>query len=89
MGIFGQLKSAAWRNDDWTAMCEQSRQRAYELLIGNARALGANAVVGLRYDSAELGVASGGATTEVVCYGTAVIIEPDIRAPDSVRVSAI
>lgn len=58
----------------YTEMCEQARGHAYELLIEHARELGANAVVGLRYDASE--VMSSGSATEVLCYGTAVIIEP-------------
>ena len=56
-------------------MCEQTRQQAYDLLVDHARALGANAIVGLRYDASE--VASGAKATEVLCYGTAVVIGPE------------
>ena len=55
-------------------MCEQARQHAYDLMIQHARELGANAVVGLRYDASE--VVSKVSTTEVLCYGTAVVIVP-------------
>ena len=57
-------------------MCEQTRQQAYDLLIDHARQLGANAVVGLRYDASDIGSGHSGAT-EVLCYGTAVVIEPE------------
>ena len=53
-------------------MCEQARQQAYDILIEHARQIGADAVIGLRYDASE--VANG--ATEVLCYGTAVVIEP-------------
>jgi uncharacterized protein YbjQ (UPF0145 family) len=53
-------------------MCEQAREQAYEMCIQHARELGANAIVGLAYDSSEVGVQSG--ATEVLCYGTAVVI---------------
>ena len=56
-------------------MCEQARQQAYELLIQHAEEMGGNAVVGLRYDASE--VVSKGSATEVLCYGTAVVIEPE------------
>ena len=59
--------------------CEQARQQAYDLLIQHALELGANAVVGLRYDASE--VASKSSATEVLCYGTAVVIEPAGTAP--------
>jgi uncharacterized protein YbjQ (UPF0145 family) len=52
-------------------MCEQARQQAYDLMIEHARDVGANAIVGMRYDAAEAVQRS----TEVLCYGTAVVIE--------------
>jgi uncharacterized protein YbjQ (UPF0145 family) len=54
-------------------MCEQARQQAYDLMIEHATALGANAVVGLRYDASE--VVGRESATGVLCYGTAVVIE--------------
>lgn len=75
-GILGGLKSIiGGRIGAYTEMCEQTRQQAYDLLIDHALALGANAVVGLRYDASE--VASRSGATEVLCYGTAVLIEPE------------
>src|SRR5882672_11819800 len=72
-GILGGLKSIiGGRIGAYTEMCEQTRQQAYDLLIDHAVAIGANAIVGLRYDASE--VTRGG--TEVLCYGTAVVIEP-------------
>src|SRR5438046_8888912 len=76
-GITGGLKSIIGGNiGAYTEMCEQARQQAYDLLIDHARAVGANAIVGLRYDASEIGGKASGAT-EVLCYGTAVIIEPE------------
>ena len=73
-GILGGLKAiVGGRVGAYTEMCEQTRQQAYDLLIDHARALGANAVVGLRYDASEIGAKSSSAT-EVLCYGTAVVI---------------
>ncbi|HOW69791.1 MAG TPA: YbjQ family protein [Phycisphaerae bacterium] len=75
-GILGGLKSiVGGRIGAYTEMCEQARQQAYELLVDHAIALGANAVVGLRFDASE--VASKFSATEVLCYGTAVVIEPE------------
>jgi len=56
----------------FTNLCEQTRQDALEQMLEHARGLGANAVIGLRYDATEImqGV------TEVLCYGTAVLVEP-------------
>jgi uncharacterized protein YbjQ (UPF0145 family) len=74
-GIVGGLKSIiGGRIGAYTEMCEQTRQQAYELMLDHAKAMGANAVVGLRYDAGE--VASKFSATEVLCYGTAVVIEP-------------
>lgn len=74
-GLLGGLKNLiGGRIGSYTEMCEQTRQHAYDLMIEHARQLDANAVVGLRYDATE--VASKFSATEVLCYGTAVVIEP-------------
>ncbi len=74
-GIVGGLKSIiGGRIGAYTEMCEQARQQAYDLMIEHALELGANALVGLRYDASE--VASTSNATEVLCYGTAVVVEP-------------
>jgi uncharacterized protein YbjQ (UPF0145 family) len=73
-GIIGGLKNIiGGRIGAYTEMCEQARQQAYDLMLEHARNAGANAVVGLRYDASE--VVSKGSATEVLCYGTAVVIE--------------
>ena len=73
-GIMGGLKSIiGGQIGAYTTMCEQTRQQAYELLVDHAVALGANAIVGLRYESSEIGSGA----TEVLCYGTGVVIEPE------------
>jgi uncharacterized protein YbjQ (UPF0145 family) len=56
----------------YTELCEHARQDAYERLCQHAAALGANAILGLRYDATE--VSPG--VTEVLCYGTAVVVVP-------------
>jgi len=56
----------------YTELCERARQDAYERMCAHAAALGANAITGLRYDATE--VMAG--VTEVLCYGTAVVVEP-------------
>lgn len=77
-GFFGGLKSiVGGRIESYTQMCEQARSQAFELLIDHARAVGANAVVGLRFESADV---AGKGATEVLCYGTAVVIEPTTSA---------
>jgi uncharacterized protein YbjQ (UPF0145 family) len=71
-GIFGGLKSILGGTiGSYTEMCEQTRQEAYNLMIEHARAVGANAIVGVSYDASE--VVAG--ATEVLCYGTAVVID--------------
>ena len=56
----------------FTDLCEQTRREALDRMLKHAAAVGANAVIGLRYDATEImqGV------TEVLCYGTAVLVEP-------------
>ena len=57
----------------YTQLCERTRNDAFDLMLQHARELGANAVIGVRYDATE--VAQG--VTEVLCYGTAVIVTPE------------
>ena len=74
-GIMGGLKNIIGGNiGAYTEMCEQARRQAYLSMIEHAEELGANAILGMRYDAAE--VVSKGSATEVLCYGTAVVIEP-------------
>ena len=56
----------------YTDLCERARQDAYERMCAHATERGANAIIGLRYDATE--VMAG--VTEVLCYGTAVVVEP-------------
>ena len=56
----------------YTAMCERARDDAFREMITHANELGANAVIGVRYDATE--IAPG--ISEVLCYGTAVQVEP-------------
>ena len=56
----------------YTKLAEQSRQQAYDLLVAHATALGANAVIAMRYDANEISAG----VTEVLAYGTAVVVEP-------------
>jgi uncharacterized protein YbjQ (UPF0145 family) len=56
----------------WTTLCEQTRADAFEIMIQHATEVGANAVIGARYDTTELSQG----VTEVLAYGTAVIVEP-------------
>jgi uncharacterized protein YbjQ (UPF0145 family) len=56
----------------WTQLCEQARADAFDIMIQHATEVGANAVIGARYDTTELSQG----VTEVLAYGTAVIVEP-------------
>lgn len=77
-GIVGGLKNiVGGRIGAYTEMCEQARAQAYDLLCSHAEHMGANAIVGMRYDASE--VVSKGSATEVLCYGTAVVVVPEGR----------
>ena len=74
-GIMGGLKSMIGGNiGAYAEMCEQARQQAYDIMIEHAIARGANAIVGVRYGASDMGGTS--AATEVLCYGTAVVVRP-------------
>ena len=73
-GILGGLKSIiGGQIGAYTDMCDQARQTAYDLMIEHAREVGANAVIGMSFDASE--VAARASATEVLCYGTAVVLE--------------
>jgi len=55
----------------YTKLCEKTREESYELMVKHAEKLGANAIIAVRYDANE--VMQG--VTEVLCYGTAVVVE--------------
>jgi uncharacterized protein YbjQ (UPF0145 family) len=57
---------------EYTVMIEEARRHAIDRLVQNATAMGANAVVMMRFDSSEIGQTM----SEIVAYGTAVVIEP-------------
>jgi len=55
----------------YTKLCEQTRQESFDMMIKHAEELGANAIVGIRYDATEIA----GGITEVLCYGTAITVK--------------
>ena len=57
----------------FTELCEKTRSDSFELMINHAEAIGANAIIGVRYDTTD--VLQG--VSEVLCYGTAVYIEKE------------
>jgi uncharacterized protein YbjQ (UPF0145 family) len=59
------------RSETFTQLCETAREEAFQLMKSHALRLGANAVLGIRYDTGPMVGAA-----EVLCYGTAVVVEP-------------
>ena len=57
---------------EYTQLLEEARRHAVDRMVQNAQAMGANAVVMMRFDSSEMGQTM----SEIVAYGTAVIVEP-------------
>jgi uncharacterized protein YbjQ (UPF0145 family) len=57
----------------FTELCEKTRGEAFDMMLRHAQEMGANAVIGIRYDATE--VMQG--VTEVLCYGTAVLVEAE------------
>ena len=62
---------------EYTSLLEDTRRQALDRLVKNATLMGANAVISMRFDSSELA----GTMSEIVAYGTAVVVEPDASAP--------
>src|SRR2546430_16709157 len=61
----------------YTELAEHARQEAYVIMLQHAAALGANGVIGVRYDATEMSQG----VTEVICYGTAVVLEQEQAHP--------
>lgn len=55
----------------WSRLCEETRKEAFDIMMQHATEIGANAIIGARYDTTEMG----GGATEVLAYGTAVVVE--------------
>jgi uncharacterized protein YbjQ (UPF0145 family) len=71
--VFGGLQTLFGGNITiYTKLCEETRSETYQLMVHHAERNGANAIIGVRYDATE--VMAG--LTEVLCYGTAVFVEP-------------
>jgi uncharacterized protein YbjQ (UPF0145 family) len=67
---------------EYTSLLEDTRRQALDRLVKNATLMGGNAVISMRFDSSELA----GTMSEIVAYGTAVVVEPDASAvPPSVE----
>jgi uncharacterized protein YbjQ (UPF0145 family) len=72
MTIAGSLRTLfGGRAGIFSELCESAREESFQLMLAHARQLGANAVVGVRYDTGPMVGAA-----EVLCYGTAVRVDP-------------
>ncbi len=75
-GLGGQVVAAlrtlgGGRITEYVQLCEEARAEGFDLMMEHAQQIGANAIVGVRYDATELGQNM----TEVLAYGTAVVVE--------------
>jgi uncharacterized protein YbjQ (UPF0145 family) len=66
---------------EYTELLEDTRRQALDRLVANASLMGANAVISMRFDSSELN----NSMSEIVAYGTAVVIEGDTTAPQTLE----
>jgi len=72
--VMAQLRSLGGGEiHEYTSLLEDTRRQALDRLVRNATVVGANAVISMRYDSSEIS----GTMSEIVAYGTAVVVEPD------------
>src|SRR6187402_584575 len=84
-GLVGNL-TAAIRSlaggeiTEYTELLEDTRRQAIDRMVSNATLMGANAVISMRFDSSELN----NSMSEIVAYGTAVVVEPDAGAPQAI-----
>ena len=74
--IAGLRSLAGGEIHEYTQLLEDTRRQALDRLVQNATLMGANAVISMRFDSSELA----GTMSEIVAYGTAVVVEPDAGA---------
>jgi uncharacterized protein YbjQ (UPF0145 family) len=73
LSILGSLRTLfGGRVGIFSDLCESAREESFQLMISHARKLGANGVIGVRYDTGPMVGAA-----EVLCYGTAVMVEPN------------
>lgn len=73
MTVVGGLRTLfGGRAGIFTTLCESAREEAFQLMQSHAAKLGANAVIGVRYDTGPMVGAA-----EVLCYGTAVVVAPN------------
>ena len=75
--IAGLRALAGGEIHEYTSLLEDTRRQALDRLVKNATLMGGNAVISMRFDSSELA----GTMSEIVAYGTAVVVVPDAAAP--------
>ena len=75
--IAGLRSLAGGEIHEYTQLLEDTRRQALDRLVKNATLMGANAVISFRFDSSEMATTM----TEIVAYGTAVVVQPDAAAP--------
>jgi uncharacterized protein YbjQ (UPF0145 family) len=75
--IAGLRSIAGGEIHEYTSLLEDTRRQAIDRMVQNATLVGANAVISMRFDSSELA----GTMSEIVAYGTAVVLMPDVAAP--------
>ena len=75
--IAGLRSLAGGEIHEYTQLLEDTRRQALDRLVKNATLMGANAVISMRFDSSEIA----GTMSEIVAYGTAVVVEADASAP--------
>jgi uncharacterized protein YbjQ (UPF0145 family) len=75
--VMAQLRSLGGGEiHEYTSLLEDTRRQALDRLVHNATVVGGNAVISMRFDSSEIS----GTMSEIVAYGTAVVVEPDRAA---------
>jgi uncharacterized protein YbjQ (UPF0145 family) len=77
--VAGLRSLAGGEIHEYTQLLEDTRRQALDRLVNNATLMGANAVISMRFDSSEMA----SYMTEIVAYGTAVVVEPDASAPQA------
>jgi len=79
--VAGLRSLAGGEIHEYTQLLEDTRRQALDRLVNNATLMGANAVISMRFDSSEMA----SYMTEIVAYGTAVVVEPDAGAPQTLE----
>jgi uncharacterized protein YbjQ (UPF0145 family) len=74
--VAGLRSLAGGEIKEYTQLLEDTRRQALDRLVQNATVMGANAIISMRFDSSEMA----SYMTEIVAYGTAVVVEPDTSA---------